>query len=1011
MANLYKTKQVKKRIFSIVLSVSLLFSYLFSIEKNSQNADLQFQLNTYFQHSKQAAEFRSYGDFKSAIDSFTEALQIAKKIPDKEKECYSLLKLGLMYWNVGNLKISSNYYSEALSIAKILDLKKCQYESQAALDIYSLYNQGKKFRSSGDNQKSIESFQKAIQLARDIGSKEHEVKCIRQLSTVYWNLNNLQRFGDLNKNGLKIAKQLNHKKEEGRYLNNIGILHKKLNNYSKALDSFEDALDIAKELGNRQDESDILNNMGNIYKNIGNFEKSLDYLSKALMIDRKIGNKIYIAVDLFNIGETYRNKGLISNSKQNLKKALDHFNECISITESNGNQREIKFILNKIQARTLNNIGSVYTDLENYQKALDFFKQGYEKAETVQDLEAKGMILNNIGIVHFNLGNYEESTKYYQKAIDLAQELEGGQILWEAYFEIGNALVEQNKLFGALKNYKNSVQIIENIRSQLKLEELKAKYLGADKRIEVYQNLIHLLISLHREHQDLGFDKEAFNYLERAKARSFLDSLEVAQVDISFGINFKLKNREKELMKDISNIYNKLLAAELTSEEKKEILQQLENRENDLETLKREIRTKSPHYADLKYPEIIKTKEVQEKLLDNKSAFIAYTIGKKHSYGFLLTKKEIKIFPLPKKSEIQLMLSDYIKVITDKDNRDFGKGYSLFTSLFPSGLGKNIKNIIFIPDDILHFLPFETLVTQKDYVRWLIEDYKIAYAPSISSYREIIQRKKRKKSKRRYDIVAFGDPDFGHLESESNGGDIFQNFYSSNAFNFYRLNYSGTEIEKIQSLFKDKKADVFLRESANEEQLKKHNLADYKIIHFATHSLIDDQKPARSSIILSLSNGTTEDGFVQTREIYNLDLNSDLVTLSSCQTGLGQFIKGEGIEGLNRAFFFAGASSVLMSLWSVNDQATYQLMERFYTYLRSSKSIANSLRKAKLQMIASDAVSHPYYWAGFIVSGKAVHSVFPNAWKRWMIVTGSFILAGGLIFIAIRRNGFLARHP
>jgi CHAT domain-containing protein len=520
-----------------------------------------------------------------------------------------------------------------------------------------------------------------------------------------------------------------------------------------------------------------------------------------------------------------------------------------------------------------------------------------------------------------------------------------------------------------------------------------------------------LLVSLHRDHQDLGFDKEAFNYLERAKARSFLDSLEVAQVDISSGINFKLKNREKELMKDISNIYNKLLAAELTSEEKEKILQQLENKENDLETLKREIRTKSPKYANLKYPEIITLKEAQDKLLDNKSAFIAYTIGKKHSYGFILTKEYIEIFPLPKKSEIQGMLSDYIKVITDKDNKNFDKGYRLFKTLLSPGLGENIKNIIFIPDDILHFLPFETLVTQTDHLRWLIEDYKIAYAPSISSYREIIQRKKEKKSTRRYDIVAFGDPDFGQLESESNGGDIFQNFYSSNAFNFYRLNYSGTEIDKIQSLFKENKTDVFLRESANEEQLKKHNLADYKIIHFATHSLIDDQKPARSSIILSLGNGSTEDGFVQTREIYNLDLNSDLVTLSSCQTGLGQFIKGEGIEGLNRAFFFAGASSVLMSLWSVNDQATYQLMERFYTHLQSSKSIAHSLRKAKLQMIASDVVSHPYYWAGFIVSGMADQTVFPNAWNRWMIVTGSFILVGGLIFIAIRRNGFLTRHP
>ena len=259
--------------------------------------------------------------------------------------------------------------------------------------------------------------------------------------------------------------------------------------------------------------------------------------------------------------------------------------------------------------------------------------------------------------------------------------------------------------------------------------------------------------------------------------------------------------------------------------------------------------------------------------------------------------------------------------------------------------------------------------------------------------------------------MAFGDPDFGQLESEANGGDIFQNFYSSNAFNFYRLKFSRIEIEKIESLFKRNKEEIFVREAATESQLKNLNLNDYKIIHFATHSLIDDKKPARSSIVLSLKNDTMEDGFVQMREIYNLELNADLVTLSACQTGLGQYIKGEGIEGLNRAFFFAGSSSILMSLWAVNDQATFQLMERFYTHLRSSNQIINSLRKAKLEMIDSDAVSHPYYWAGFIVSGKANYVVFPKNIAKWFFLGGSFILLGGLIFIALKRNGSLSRHP
>jgi len=254
------------------------------------------------------------------------------------------------------------------------------------------------------------------------------------------------------------------------------------------------------------------------------------------------------------------------------------------------------------------------------------------------------------------------------------------------------------------------------------------------------------------------------------------------------------------------------------------------------------------------------------------------------------------------------------------------------------------------------------------------------------------------------DILAFGDPFFGPWEAGDNGSDVFQKYYTSDAFNFFRLKYSGFEIDKISSLFKERKRKIFRREQANKEQLINHNLDDYKIIHFATHSIIDENIPARSSIVLSLDEDLTQDGFLQMREIYNLKLDSDLVTLSSCQTGLGEFIKGEGIEGINRAFFYAGTSSVLMSLWAVNDQASYQLMERFYFHLHSSESIMSALRKAKLELINSNTLSHPYYWAGFIVSGKADEVIFTPSINKWLFSGISFLFVAGLVFVAVRSH-------
>ncbi|MFB0565594.1 MAG: CHAT domain-containing protein, partial [Candidatus Aminicenantaceae bacterium] len=580
----------------------------------------------------------------------------------------------------------------------------------------------------------------------------------------------------------------------------------------------------------------------------------------------------------------------------------------------------------------------------------------------------------------------------------------GGQILWEAYFEIANSYKEQKDYQKSLKNYKNSISVIEDIRSKIKLEELKASYLGANKRIEAYHNLIDLLVKLHQANPEKAYDVEAFNYLERAKARAFLDSLEVSEVNVSQGVNSELLNQERELIKELSNLYVKLLAQELSQEQKDNLNEELKSHEHRLESLRREIRTTSPVYAGLKYPQIISLEEAQEELIDNETGFFEYLIGKDCSYAFVVTKKTIKIFKLPSAREIRRKVSDYIKAITDRDNRDFKLGYELFSTLVLPGLNKKIKKIIFAPDDILHFLPYETLISKRSENEWLIKNYRIAYAPSISSLSEIIQHKKLREQRPQKDIVAFGDPFFGVHETVQNGGDLFQDYYSSNAFNFFRLKYSGDEIDRIASLFSKTKIYAAKRKKATEERLRELILDDYKILHFATHCLIDDKKPARSSIVLSLGNNDTEDGFLQMREIFNLKLNADLVTLSACQTGLGQFIRGEGIEGLNRAFFYAGTTSVLMSLWAVNDQATSHLMQRFYTRLRSSESIISALQKAKLELISSDTLSHPYYWAGFVVTGKTDEVIFPSNKNKWVLLIALFFTASGIIVLIRLKN-------
>ncbi|MCK4647123.1 MAG: tetratricopeptide repeat protein, partial [Candidatus Aminicenantes bacterium] len=580
----------KKIIATIPLGFFLIFSLINNNLFPSKKTDAKQEYSQLF---NQAENLRADGEFDDSIELFKKTLNIAKKVQNEINICDSLPKLGLLYWNIGNLEESSVYYKQALEVAEKLNLKFKLERCKNALEIYRLYKEGKKFRDeTKEYQKSIESFEKAINLARTIRSKEHELKCIRQLSFVYFELNNFKEFHSLNENALKLAKSLNHRKSEGRCLNNIGVHFWKFTNYSKALTCFKNAAVIAEKLNNKKDKRKYLNNIGLIYLEIGSYDKAIDYLDKALSIYKQSGDEISTSHNLNNFGVAYRRKGILSGDEKDFKKALEYYYECLKFTRRTKDR--------KTEVLVTNNIGSVNSELGKYDKALEYFQAGLKKAEEIQDFEMMGMILTNIGVVHYNQGNYAESTKYYEQAIDLA--IGRDQILWEVYMESARAYEKQKDYKKALEFYKESIKTTEDIRSTIDLEELKAKFLGTDKRIDAYHYLINLLANPSEFHPTEENKLEAFNYLEKAKARAFLDSLELSKVDLSEGVDLELLNREKEIMKDISQVHTKLLAAEPSPEAKKVLKEDLKKLENDLETLKREMRQKSPAYADIQYP-------------------------------------------------------------------------------------------------------------------------------------------------------------------------------------------------------------------------------------------------------------------------------------------------------------------------------------------------------------------------------------------------------------------------
>jgi CHAT domain-containing protein/tetratricopeptide (TPR) repeat protein len=921
----------------------------------------------------EALTYRQKGDYKKAIELNINVLTMIKGGSNKAVELSCYKELGVLYWNIGDLGNSRLFLDKAMPLAIAIKDNPSIFFVSSSIEIYKLYQEGKKFRSEGDYEVGISRFMEAIEIAKSIASPDHSIKCQRQLSLIYWDIGEYSRFFSLNEEAMSLAQKTNNVREVSNCLNNIGVYFIKLENYSRALGFCEQAVKIAKETNNLQGETDSLCNLGVIYQELGDYDRALSCLTRSLRIDEVMKDVSQISIDYINRGIVLRKRGLISNSQEDFDNALADFNSSLALIRKLGDPR--------LEIAALNNIGSLFFDKERYYDALGYFRRAYSLAESIRDTEKISRISNNLGIISYKMGDFDESSRYFKQAINIANRSRDKQILWEAFYESANSYYKQKKYKDALENYRNSISLIEDIRSRITLEELKASYLGTDKRIEAYQKLIDLLVMLQKIEPDKGYDKEAFNYLERGKARAFLDSLEVSEVDVSQGINPALAKREKQTIRDISKAYSKLFSASISPEDKASISDQIKSLEDQLETLKREIRMSSPAYADLKYPNVITYDDVRKKLLAPFEAYFAYSLGKEASYAFTVSQKGLKIFKLPPRNVLQQKIIEYRKAISDRQNQDFHLGRELYQELVAPGIEPGFKKIVFVPDDILNLLPFETLLTNHKPRSWLIEECQIGYAPSLSSLSVLRQRHKNE-SKAHKDLLAIGDTAFG---TNSGGGiinadiDVLYGSGSSPGIILSPPKYSAVEIQNIARLFPQNRVTVLEKQDATERWLKSNPLTDYKIIHFATHSMVDDKRPARSAIILSFNKDQAGEGLLQARDIYNLKLNADLVTLSACQTGLGQFIRGEGIEGLSRAFFYAGSSSVLMSLWAVNDQATSLLMERFYCHLRQSESLMGALRSAKLEMIRSNTLSHPYYWAGFIISGKTESEVFTGS--------------------------------
>jgi CHAT domain-containing protein len=685
----------------------------------------------------------------------------------------------------------------------------------------------------------------------------------------------------------------------------------------------------------------------------------------------------------------------------------------------------------------------------------------------------------SLGDVAFRQGQYAEAAKFYDAAARGAREDNRLDLMWPAQRGTGKSLWYQAAFEkdvkkaarlreGSLASYRQALDTIEAVRvGSLRADEARTSFLATTE--DVFKEASSALAEMALaglssaapgtanapattpplEGQALAYASEALSVIERGRARSLLDMLSESGAEITEGVPADLLRQKQENQKRQQEIAALLTGVNLGGEQPRkslvELQAELDQLQNDYDSIENQIRSASPRYAALTAARPLTLEDIRQQVLDDDTALLEYTLGDERSYLFAVTRAGLTLSRLPGRAQIEQQamafrqqiipaslrrsLTDLVSAATDPqrgltlagggtaaDPAAVSAYAAVANALYKTvvepaaPLFKNSRLLV-VADGALNYVPFQALVTATppagaDFstLPYLLKTNDTLFAPSASVVAAIRQQRQGAGDNLAGGMLVVADPVFNASDARARGAKTVpqqSDGEASRGLSFdsaladvsdsekpngatpeagaqrgVLVRLAGTRAEAQQiakfATAAGRRADVWLDLDASESNVEERDLRQYRVLHFATHGLLNTQRPQFTGIVLSLvGNREGADGFLRTDEVFNLRLGSPLVMLSACETGLGKEARGEGVIGLTRAFMYAGAPAVGVSLWSVADRSTADLMADFYKNLLGGAGARPSaaLRAARLDMIAGKRYSAPFYWAPFVLVG------------------------------------------
>jgi CHAT domain-containing protein len=872
------------------------------------------------------------------LDNFQQALRLFEEAKDKYGESGTLINIGTVYESTRDYAEALVYYEKGLKMAQQMGYR--QWEVNALNNLGMVYVFMDKYAEA------LERYKASLKIWQETGNKAMETVTLGKVGQIHQLANRYAEALEAYQASLMILKKTDDKVSEGKTLNNIGVVYKSMGRYAEALGAYEASLQIKREMNDRAGEAGTQINIGVIYTYMGKYAEALEKFEASLKIKREIRDRKGEAGTLNDIGIIHRSTGRYAE-------ALAAHEASLKISKEIGDRAG--------EARAQTGLGNIYASMSKYAEALAAYEASLKIDREMGDKVGEATALNNIGTIYQSTGRYEESLKAHETALKISDEFGDIDTTFRCYVNIGSLHRTQKQWKQAVHAYRQAIHLIERLRSQTQEHSLQTSFF--EQYTPSYYYLIECLLELGS-----GRD-EIFAVSEQVKARTLTDILQGGKVNVLKNMTTEERQKEQTLNDNIIVCSVALSRLQSRSDAKQEAIEAAKRKLNAAYAAHEDflrtqfiahptLQTHRAQFAPVTLVQLNRTLFADEP----NTALLSYLIGDDEMLLFVVTRGKTAASPAAltvhrrpiKQDDLNQLVEKFRGQCAKRDNTYPSTARSLYQVLLAPAeselTGKT--HVVIVPDGVLHTLPFQALMDGQG--RHVIQKFAVSYAPSATALVKMMERANRlkKPDANALPLLALGRPQFGEALDD--------------------LPATERQVKVIARLFN---VPPIIGKDATKAKAKAH-ITKARYAHFATHGLLNEAAPMYSAI--ALTKGANDDGRLYAREFIDMDIQTELVTLSACETALGQKVSGEGILGLTWALFVAGSPSSVVTQWTIKDESVSDLIVTFYQNLKSKAqnpkskiTKAESLRQGQLKMLQSRDYNHPRFWAAFVLWGDA----------------------------------------